>query len=154
MVHMKSKCTCKYVCMVQDSIIDESVGEIDRVCKGVTKVGVLATDGCLDTNIYQDAIAASGRQALVPNADKLADLMSLIHAVKAGDQSADVKQGMELVARTLVDDGAEVLIAGCTEIPIVFDGHGFVVPVVASTDVLARRTVEFAKGIIPLPNKK
>jgi aspartate racemase len=135
------------------SIIGESVSEIDRVCKGAAKVGVMATDGCLDTDIYQDAIATSGRTPLVPNADNLANLMSLIKAIKAGDQSDDVRQGMELVARALVDDGAEVIIAGCTEIPIVFDGTDFAVPVVASTNVLARRTVEFAKGIIPLPSK-
>ena len=135
------------------SIIDESVGEIDRICEGATKVGIMATDGCLDTNIYQDAIAASGRTALVPDADNRVKLMSMIHAVKAGDQSDAVRFGMESVARALMDDGAEVLIAGCTEIPIVFDGNDFDVPVVASTDVLARRTVEFATGIIPLPNK-
>lgn len=136
------------------SIIDESIGEIDRVCAAAKLVGVMATDGCIATNIYQDAIVASGRIALVPDAKNLVKLMSMIHAVKAGDQSEEVKQGMESVARALVHAGAEVLVAGCTEIPLVFDGNDFEVPVIASTDVLARRTVDFAQGIIPLPNDK
>jgi len=135
------------------SIIDESVGEIGRICAGAKCVGVMATDGCLDTNIYQDAIAASGRTSVVPDEENLKKLMHWIHAVKAGDQSDEVKQGMASVADALVNDGAEVLIAGCTEIPIVFDGSDFAVPVVASTDILARRTVEFAQGLVPLPDK-
>jgi aspartate racemase len=80
-------------------------------------------------------------------------LMNMITAIKSGDQGGSVKAGMESVADALVEDGADVLIAGCTEIPIVFEGRGFSVPVVASTNVLAQRTLEFATGKVPLPTK-
>ena len=134
------------------SIIDETVKEIDRRCRDARKVGVMATDGCLDTNIYQQAISASGRSALVPDAANMKILMGQINAIKAGDRGADVRMGMESVARSLLDQGADAIIAGCTEIPIVFQGDGFPVPVVASTYVLATRTVEYATGLRPLPN--
>ena len=134
------------------SIVDESVKEVGRLCPGAKKVGVMATDGCIDTRIYQDAIAASGKVALVPDAANMKKLMGLITAIKAGDQGNKIRKGMESVARSLTDDGAEVIIAGCTEIPIVFEGDGFPVPVVASTNVLAQRTVEYATGVSPLPN--
>ena len=133
------------------SIIDESVREIEVVCPSAQKVGLMATDGCIETGIYQRAVEASGRQAVVPDGDELSELMDLIHAVKAGDKSAGITAAMESVASKLVGKGADVLIAGCTEIPIVFEGKGFSVPVVASTNVLAQRTVELAKGIQPLP---
>ncbi len=133
------------------SIIDESVREIEVVCPSAQKVGLMATDGCIETGIYQRAVEASGRQAVVPDGDELSELMDLIHAVKAGDKSAGITAAMESVANKLVGKGADVLIAGCTEIPIVFEGKGFSVPVVASTNVLAQRTVELAKGIQPLP---
>ena len=45
------------------NIVDESVNEIDRICPDAKNVGVMATDGCLKTGIYQDAITASGRDA-------------------------------------------------------------------------------------------
>ena len=90
---------------------------------------------------------------MVPDAESMEKLMGLIRAIKAGDQSDKIKRGMESVGRDLVDAGADVLIAGCTEIPIVFEGDDFIVPLVASTNVLARRTVEFATGVTPLPNK-
>ena len=103
------------------------------------------------TNIYQDAVIASGRQALEPEGEVLTELMRLIKAIKAGDLSDEIASGMRKVAETLVEQGAEVIIAGCTEIPLVFKGEDFVVPVVASTYVLAERTLEFAKGLKPLP---
>lgn len=133
------------------SIIDESVREIEILCPSAQRVGLMATDGCIETGIYQRAVEESGRQAVVPDGDELNQLMDLIHAVKAGDKSAGITTAMESVASRLVSKGADVLIAGCTEIPIVFEGKDFLVPVVASTNVLARRTVELAKGIQPLP---
>jgi len=135
------------------SIIDESVAEIERLCAGAKTVGIMATDGCIDTNIYQDAVVASGRTPLVPAEAELRQLMDLIHAIKAGDQGNEVAKGMEAVARALVDRGADVIIAGCTEIPIVFQGNGFAVPVIASTNVLAKRTRSLAMGQDSLPLK-
>lgn len=136
------------------SIIDESVNEIDRVRPDARKVGVMATEGCLGTGIYQDAIKASGRESLEPRGADLEQLMNLINAIKAGNQGEDISRAMHASASALVEQGAEVIIGGCTEIPIVFKGDNFVVPVVASTYALAQRTLEYAKGLKPLPAKR
>jgi len=116
------------------NIVDESVSEIDRLCPQARQVGVMATDGCLNTEIYQDAIVAST-------------------AIKAGNQGEDIRQSMQASANALVDRGADVIIAGCTEIPIVFDGENCSVPVIGSTNVLAQCTLDLAKGVKPLPEK-
>jgi aspartate racemase len=135
------------------SIIDETIAEIERRAPDAETVGVMATDGCLDTCIYQDAVEASGRTALEPDRDGIGELMRLIGAIKAGDQGPDIQAGMRDVAQTLVNRGADVIIGGCTEIPIVFEGDGFAVPVISSTNVLAARTLAFAQGSEPLPNR-
>ena len=124
---------------------------IDRTCPDAKTVGIMATDGCLNTSIYQDAVTASGRNPLVPDEDGVIELMRLITAIKAGKQGADIAEGMEAVAQRLVDAGAEVIIGGCTEIPIVFEGNDFPVPVISSTNVLAQKTVDLANGSEPLP---
>jgi len=135
------------------SIIDESIREIDRCHPQARVVGVLATDGCLNTRVYQDAIEVSGRTALVPEAAGIKELMRLITAIKAGNQGDDIATAMAAVAQTLVDRGAEVILGGCTEIPIVFEGVGFPVPVISSTNVLAARTLALALGREPLPDR-
>lgn len=131
-------------------IIDESVSEIERLYSSARTVGLMATDGCLETGVYQDAVTASGRSAIAPDTNDVKTLMNLINAIKSGDRSLDVERGMETIANSLMNDGADVLIAGCTEIPIVFKGNGFPLPVVASTDVLAQRTVAIATGIVTI----
>ena len=133
------------------SIIDESIAEVDRLRPDAETVGIMATDGCLNTDIYQDAVIASGRVPLVPDEASVVELMRLITAIKAGDQSAAIADGMESIAMQLAGRGADVIIAGCTEIPIVFEGEGFAVPVISSTDVLARKTIRLARGEDPLP---
>jgi aspartate racemase len=133
------------------SIIDESVAEVERLVPNAEIVGVMATDGCLNTDIYQDAIEAAGKSAIVPDEAGVVELMRLITAIKAGDKSAPIAAGMEAVAQSLVDRGAAAIIGGCTEIPIVFEGEDFPVPVISSTNVLAERTLALAMGQAPLP---
>jgi len=135
------------------SIIEESVAALERVCPAAQTVGVMATAGCLDTGIYQAAIRQSGRNALVPEGAEADTLMALIRAVKAGDKSAPVGDGMRASAARLVEQGADVIIAGCTEIPIVFSGTEFSVPVISSTDELAVRTLQLARGEQVLPDR-
>ncbi len=128
-------------------LIEESVAEIERLCPDARSVGVMATGACLQSGIYQRVIGKSGRQSVITNETQTGQLMQLINAVKAGDQSAAVRQGMRSIAAALVEDGAAVLIAGCTEIPLVFGAADSPVPVIESTNILARRTVELATGL-------
>ena len=134
-------------------LIEEAVKEIDLVSPDARRVGVMATTGCLDAGIYQDAITASGREPIVPEPHAQEKIMDLIQAIKGGDQGERVRLAMQNSANELVDRGADAIIAGCTEIPIVFEGENCGVPVVSSTGVLAKRTLDLAKGLRPLPTK-
>ena len=42
--------------------------------------------------------------------------------------------------------GAEIIIAGCTEIPLVIKDNDINIPLISSTEVLALKTIEFATG--------
>jgi aspartate racemase len=133
------------------SIIDVTVDEIMHRVPGVDAAGVLATDGCLQAGVFQDAMAAKGIRPVLPDASELAGLMDLVYRVKAGDQGDDVKASMRALAAALEDRGAQAVVAGCTEIPLVLDEAMLSVPLIASTDVLAQYTVALARGEQPLP---
>jgi aspartate racemase len=133
------------------SIIDVCIEEVAKVLPGARRVGVLATDGLLEAGIFQGALALEQRTPVLPADGDLRQLMASIHAIKAGDTSDEVRKTMAVLARSLVDAGAEIVIAGCTEIPLVLGADDLPVPLIASTDVLARRTVELATGRVPLP---
>jgi aspartate racemase len=104
----------------------------------------------LATGIYQSALFDAGRSPALLQDAELARLMTLIRKVKAGDKSHEVADEMGMLAELLASAGADVIIAGCTEIPLVLDAAKITVPVIASTDVLARKTVALARGLEPL----
>jgi len=124
------------------SIIDETVA----ACAGRSAVGLLATRGCLVSNIYQDALSTAGIEAIVTSADETDELAGLIAAIKRGDCSSNVAAGMKGLADKLVGNGAQAVIAGCTEIPLVLDQSMLNVLLISSTDVLAEATVAYALG--------
>ena len=89
--------------------------------RGVKRAGLLATDGTVQTGIYQRTFAGSGVELLVPeDADDQAAVMDVIYnGVKAGDLTHDVT-AFRAACEHLLARGAEVLILGCTELPPAF----------------------------------
>jgi len=131
------------------SIID--VTTATAIKHGATAVGVLATDGCLQAGVYQEALRQAGVEPGLPNDDERKEFMTLIQRIKAGFQGGQIGRGMAALAAELVDRGAQAIIAGCTEIPLVLKDSMLNVPLVSSTDVLAQETVALARREVPLP---
>ena len=77
--------------------------------------------------------------------------MQLIDYIKAGDKSATDADALQMLAQQLVDRGATVIIAACTELPLVLEQSMVSVPLIGSTDVLAEKTVALALAQEPLP---
>ena len=113
-------------------------------CAEFDVVGLLATDGCMSSHIYQDALAQRGVDVRLPDAGEIDELMRLISAVKAGDKSGVVAESMQSLAVALVSQECQAIIAGCTEIPLVLEESMLDVPLISSTDLLAEATVRIA----------
>ena len=113
--------------------------------KGVKKAGILATDGTCLSGVYGDALAEAGIEALYPSEEKQKVIMSLIYDyIKAGRVDFPDHYITEVISE-MQEKGAEVLILGCTELPIVFDKMtGLPIPAIDHTDVLAKAAVRFA----------
>lgn len=106
--------------------------------------GVLAVDACLSSNLYQEALTKRGVKPVLLPADSQRTFMELIYRIKGGDTGETVKRSMATLARKLEAQGAEVIIAGCTEIPLVLTADDIDGELVNSTDVLVERTIVFA----------
>ena len=133
------------------SIIDVTVSQ--AVADGARAVGVLATDGCLAAGVYQEALRDAGVEAVLPTDDEIEQFMTLCYRIKAGYQGERVSREMALLAEALVDRGADAIIAGCTEIPLVLSQSALEVPLISSTDVLAETTVALARSETILPQE-
>lgn len=134
------------------SIVDETVrSALDRSGDD-SAVGVMTTPGCFTAGLYQQALADAGRPVITQTPDELAETMSLVEEIKGGNKSAQVAEGLRALANSLVQRGAKVLIAACTEFPLVLDQSMFNVAFISSTDVLARKTVALASSKNELNN--
>lgn len=124
------------------SIIDATV----EACGDAEAVGVLATDGCIASGVFQQALAERGKRFVLLDDAQTKALMHLITQIKAGDAGLAVADGMRVLAEALVARGADAIIAGCTEIPLVLGDDMCEVPLVSSTDALARAAVAIARN--------
>jgi aspartate racemase len=128
------------------SIVDESLRSALGQSGEESAIGLMTTPGCFASGLYQQALSDAGRPVITQTPDELSETMSLVERIKGGDQSAEVAEGLKDVANRLVNRGAKVLIAACTEFPLVLDESMFDVAFVSSTDVLAKKTVALALG--------
>jgi aspartate racemase len=133
------------------SIVEETCAEVLRGQRDVRRVGVLAAAGALDARLYETAFARHGVEVLVPTGDARQQFMRLLYRIKAGDLGPEVRARMKACADELALRGAESIVAGCTEVPLVLSRHELAMPLVNSTDVLAKRTVAYARGNKRLP---
>ena len=128
-------------------IVSETVNEIVKEHTNVKNIGLLATDMCINSGIYHQAIKSVDRTVLVLEQQDQKSCMQLIFDVKKGKYSKSTKTDMVRLADQLIQKGADIIVAGCTEIPLILDTKSINVPLVSSTEVLAKRTVEIAIGI-------
>ena len=68
--------------------------------------------------------------------------MARVYGVKAGDMGEAARTRMAQLAAALVARGAEVVIAGCTEVPLLLSAAEVTVPLVDSAEVLAGACVK------------
>lgn len=109
------------------------------VATGAPQVGVLATPG--GEALYRAALEAAGIKVLQLTADDRAAFMGLVYGVKRGDIGAAARAEMARLAGALVAAGADGLVAGCTEVPLLLDAEAVSVPLTDSAEVLAAACV-------------
>jgi aspartate racemase len=134
------------------SIIDESVRSALNRSSDESAVGLMTTPGCITAGLYQQALMDAGRPVVIQIPEELAETMSLVERIKGGDQSEEIAAALQKLATRLIERGAKVLIAACTEFPLVLNESMFDVAFVSSTDVLAKKTVALALGDEELAN--
>ncbi|WP_339914780.1 amino acid racemase [uncultured Brevundimonas sp.] len=106
----------------------------------VKKVGVLATPG--GEALYTAALSSNGAKIVrLVGANRQA-FTACIAAVKRGDTGKAPRAEMRRLAAALVASGAERVIAGCTEVPLLLGPKDVSVPLIDSADVLARACVK------------
>ncbi|NDO81160.1 aspartate racemase [Citrobacter sp. NCU1] len=101
------------------SILDATLGEIPP---SVKRVGLLATNATLATGLYQNKAMAQGLTLISPEDAEQEQVMQAIYALKSGNKPVAEKLLFPQIER-LISRGAQMIIMGCTEIPLIVSGH-------------------------------
>lgn len=103
-------------------LIDETVRQAKREVPGLERAGLIATSGTVRSGIFHRAFARRGVEIVVPVDRDQARIMDAIYApdgIKAGFRTGRARTSVVRTARALAAQGAQAIIAGCTEIPLV-----------------------------------
>jgi aspartate racemase len=128
------------------------IAEVHRAAsehwRNARRFGLLATDGTLQSGVYQKIFAAAGCEIIVPGASRQQEVMASIYAIKAGE-----KRFREALAagRDLLERRAQGIILGCTELSLVKNFLTNDLPIIDSIEVLAQACVEIARGVREIP---
>ncbi len=134
------------------SILSATTDHIRSFSPCIGKVGILATNGTIHSDLYQQALEEAGLAYVIPDEAHQALVMESIYGasgVKAGFTEGLCKEQINQAFGHLVDKGAEAIVLGCTELPLIVTSPSSdmgAVPV-DPTDVLARKCVHIAKNL-------
>ena len=121
-------------------MIRETAAELHA--RGFRRVGILGTDGTIQSGIYQKELTALGLEAVAPSPAAQKQVMSLIYDdIKAGRLGDPAK--FRALHKDLKAQGCDCGVLACTELSVFSRQYhlpdGFYVD---AMDVLARRAVE------------
>lgn len=98
------------------SIIETTLGEV--LSSGKSNIGLLATNATLSMGLYQKNIEQLGLKCINPDPKSQADVMDSIYSLKAGNILLAESLMFEQVDK-LFERGAEIIVLGCTEVPVI-----------------------------------
>lgn len=111
---------------------------------GARRIGILATPG--GEALYGRALGAAGLEPVVLQGEARDGFMACVYAVKRGDTGPDRRAAMQKLGGGLILSGAETVIAGCTEVPLLLEAADLTVPLFDSAEVLAAACVAACRG--------
>jgi aspartate racemase len=116
---------------------------------GARRAGVVGTKQAI--KLYREYLAAQGMGLVTLPAEAQEAFMALLYKIKGGDTGPQVRQGMADLAQILAAEGAEAIIAGCTEVPLVLGQADTRLPLLDAGALLAKRCVDVCLGLEPVP---
>lgn len=134
------------------NMLQETVDAIKKIKPDAKKVGLLATRGTVTAGLYDHYITAAGYEEIKPTPEILDMTEDLIyHDIKESGHSDGAKYH-ELVRRMIEEEGADIVILGCTELSYAEEMNPETkYPVADSQSIIVDRSLE--KGLALRQNK-
>jgi aspartate racemase len=137
---------------VQASVAVPVLSLLDAVgqailARGIRTIGLLGTQFTMEEGFYQEALARQGIDLLVPDAQDRRYVHTVIYdELVAGQLRDESRAGYVAIIHKLAARGAEGVVLGCTEIPLLVSEADAGLPLFDTTTIHADAALRFAVG--------
>jgi aspartate racemase len=129
------------------SIIECSAKHIRQTYPAATKIGLLGTDVTIYTGAHHEIFAKHGLEIIIPNKatqqNYVTEAIFGKESLKAGNITVP-RQLLTQASNELIILGAEVILMGCTELPLAMRQTDIAVPIIDANAVLAQAAIDLA----------
>lgn len=124
-------------------IAEETAIEIQK--KNLKKVGLLGTKFTMELDFFKDKLAEKGIETIIPisEADKDFIHYTIFEELGRGIATEETKKRYLEIANELIKNGAEGIILGCTEIPLVIKEGDLSVPIFDTALIHTQAAINF-----------
>ncbi|WP_298518290.1 aspartate/glutamate racemase family protein [uncultured Kordia sp.] len=116
------------------------------IAKNLKKVALLGTKYTMEMDFYKDVLTSFGIDFVIPNAEERQEINRVIYEelpkgeLKESSRAAYVT----IIERLKNEEGAEGVILGCTEIPLLIKQKDVSIPVFDTTKIHATKAMDLA----------
>ena len=113
--------------------------------KKITKVALLGTKYTMEKDFFTDVLSSFKIKAIIPNLEEREIIHNVIYdELSIGIINPTSKEKYINIINRLLKDGAEGVILGCTEIPLLISQKDVSVPIFDTTKIHATAAFEFS----------
>jgi aspartate racemase len=112
---------------------------------GYKKAGLLGTKFTMEMDFYRDKLEEYGLQILIPEAPETRDYIqyTVKEELGIGFVNPETKAKYITIVKELADRGAECIILGCTEIPMLINQADVAIPVFDTAKIHSEAIVDY-----------
>jgi len=127
------------------SIVDATAEAVKA--EGFTKIGLIGTQISMTKPFYREGLAKHGIDVVVPDEEDQAYIVKVIFdELSIGKLTDESRAGYLKIIDKLVEQGAEGIVLGCTEIPLLIRQEDTEIKVFDTATVHAEKALQYAIG--------
>ncbi|MGK0308606.1 MAG: aspartate racemase [Urechidicola sp.] len=124
-------------------IADSTAKEIQK--KGIQKVALLGTKYTMEKDFFRDILKKHAIATIIPDVEERDEIHRIIYDELAqGEFKKSSKEKYLKIIDSLILNGAEGIVLGCTEIPLLINQNDVSLPIFDTTRIHAAAGFEFA----------
>ncbi|MCC6448132.1 MAG: amino acid racemase [Chitinophagaceae bacterium] len=124
------------------SIIESTIAEVNKM--QYKKVGIISSASTRHLGLYENKLKDEKIMCIVANEDEQSLLDKVILSVMSGKQGEMEKEILKNIIKRMGNDGAEVVILGCTELPLAININDSDLPLLNTIKILAENAVDYS----------